>query len=228
MSVSTEELMSEGRALVRSIAIRIFRNIPVRVDLDDLIAYGELGLMEAARDFDEEKGAQFTTFAYYRIQGAIYDGLAKMTWTSRARLRRIKFERAANAVMSEDAEVQGENALSEQASGEWFARATNKLSTVYMMSEFEDQEGSSYDFEDPNGDATGPVLHKEASDQLRKAVEKLPHAEKRLISLVYFEGYTLQDAGEQLGYSKSWASRLHARILESLSRELQKLGLSHL
>ncbi|MBL8873275.1 MAG: hypothetical protein JNK90_26075 [Planctomycetaceae bacterium] len=63
---------------------------------------------------------------------------------------------------------------------------------------------------------------------MRKAVEKLPYAEKRLISLVYFEGYTLQDAGEQLGYSKSWTSRLHARILETLSRDLQKLGISHL
>ncbi|MBL8872003.1 MAG: sigma-70 family RNA polymerase sigma factor [Planctomycetaceae bacterium] len=228
MSDSTAELVSEGRALVRSIAIRIFRNIPVRVDLDDLIAYGELGLMEAARDFDEEKGAQFTTFAYYRIQGAIYDGLAKMTWTSRARLRRIKYERAANAVMMQDADANSNKALGEEASGEWFAKTAQKLSTVYMMSEMDDSEGGSYDFEDPNGDVTGPVFHKEASDQLRKAVEKLPYAEKRLISLVYFEGYTLQDAGEQLGYSKSWTSRLHARILETLSRDLQKLGISHL
>lgn len=228
MSVSTAELVAEGRALVRSIAIRIFRNIPVRVDLADLIAYGELGLMEAARDYDEEKGAQFTTFAYYRIQGAIYDGLAKMTWTSRARLRRIKYERAASAVMLQDAESQGGKAFGEEESGEWFAKTTQKLSTVYMMSEIENPDGGGYDFEDPNGDATGPVLHKEASEQLRKAVEKLPYAEKRLISLVYFEGYNLQDAGEQLGYSKSWTSRLHARILESLSRELQKLGLSHL
>ena len=228
MPVTTAELIEDGRALVRSIAIRIFRNIPVRVDLADLIAYGEVGLMEAARDYDQEKGAQFTTFAYYRIQGSIYDGLAKMTWTSRARLRRIKYERAANAVMQQEAENDSASELDAQASGEWFSRTTQRLSAVYMMSDMDGQEGGVRDVEDPSGDAAEPVLHKEASDQLRKAVEKLPFAEKRLISLVYFEGYTLQDAGEQLGYSKSWTSRLHARILETLSRELQRLGISYL
>jgi RNA polymerase sigma factor for flagellar operon FliA len=42
---------------------------------------------------------------------------------------------------------------------------------------------------------------------------------------VYFEGYTLQDAGDLLGISKSWASRLHAKILESLATEMRQLNL---
>lgn len=226
MSETVAEMIEEGRALVRSIAIRIFRSIPVRVDLADLIGYGEVGLMEAARDFDNEKGAQFTTFAYYRIQGAIYDGLAKMTWTSRAKLRRLRYERMANEVMQSDEQAQGKKSLDADESGEWFARTAGRLSMVYMMTDIEKEDGDRRDVEDPHGDAAAPVIHKEATEQLRRAVDRLPMAEKRLISLVYFEGYTLQDAGERLGYSKSWTSRLHARILETLGSELQKVGLT--
>jgi len=43
--------------------------------------------------------------------------------------------------------------------------------------------------------------------------------------LVYFEGYTLQDAGNILGFSKSWASRLHAKVLENLAMDLRRLDL---
>ena len=62
---TNSELMEQGQPLVYSLAAKIHRSIPMRIDLDDLIAYGELGLAEAARDFDPEVGTRFTTFAYY-------------------------------------------------------------------------------------------------------------------------------------------------------------------
>ena len=106
-------MISEGRALVRSLALRIYRGLPVKVDLEDLIAYGELGLAEAARDFDPDQGNQFSTFAYYRIRGAIYDGVAKMTWTSRARYRRMRYEQMANQVLEREEERKSEEGSSD-------------------------------------------------------------------------------------------------------------------
>ena len=41
---------------------------------------------------------------------------------------------------------------------------------------------------------------------------------------MYFQGLDLQEAGKQLGISKSWASRLHAKTLRQLARDGQ---LSH-
>lgn len=97
------ELIDEGQPLVISLASQIFPNIPVRVEFDDLIAYGQVGLAEAAREFDPEEGCKFTTFAYYRIRGAIYDGLSKMSWTSRAYYRRMRYEQLADQVLQEEA-----------------------------------------------------------------------------------------------------------------------------
>ncbi len=218
-------LIAEGQALVRSLASRIQRSVPVKVDLEDLIAYGEVGLAESARDFDPNHGTQFSTFAYYRIQGAIYDGLAKMTWTSRSRYKRLRYEQmAAETLERESAENLGKDSLS--AHGNWFGRVNEKLAVVFLASgDADGQANVTEGVEDPSESAPQLVLHREASDRLRQLVDQLPNEERRLVCMVYFEGKTLQEASSQMGISKSWASRLHSRILERLAGQLRRLDL---
>ena len=45
------------------------------VTMDDLLSAGHLALVEAARDYDPEKGAAFGTYAYHRINWAIFHEL---------------------------------------------------------------------------------------------------------------------------------------------------------
>src|SRR5687767_10234121 len=63
-------LFDSCQGLVRSLAWRIQTKMGRMVELDDLIAYGQLGLVEAARNFDAGRGLAFTTFAHYRIRGS--------------------------------------------------------------------------------------------------------------------------------------------------------------
>jgi RNA polymerase sigma factor FliA len=220
----TVSLIEEGRALVRSLALRIYRNLPIRVELDDLIAYGELGLAEAARDFDHEHGAQFSTFSYYRIRGAIYDGVAKMTWTSRARYRRLRYERMANQVLENERDNPGAGGeLNDPAA--WFARTTEQLAVVYLASGLDSETDMMAQLADNQQEPSERIIKLEVSEKLRNLVTKLPPLESRLIQMVYFDGYTLQDAAASLGYSKSWASRLHAKILEDLALRMRNLGM---
>lgn len=219
------ELIAEGQALVRSLALRIYRNLPVRVDLEDLIAYGEVGLAEAARDFDPSRGNQFSTFAYYRIRGAIYDGLAKMTWTSRARYRRMRSESMAHDVLESERAADSGEPMDAQASGQWFARVTERLAMVFLASDQDDEINPVTAAIDPEDGPAQHFIHREASERLRTLVDRLPDSERRFVQLVYFEGYNLQDAGSRLGFSKSWASRLHAKILEKLADDMRRLGL---
>lgn len=65
--------------LVRSIAWQVHRTAPASVEIDDLVAFGFLGLIQAAERFDPDHGAQFSTFAYPRIRGAMLNGMAKMS-----------------------------------------------------------------------------------------------------------------------------------------------------
>ena len=51
---------------------------------------------------------------------------------------------------------------------------------------------------------------------LKEALGQLSKNEKTLIELYYYQDMTLEEAASQLGLSKSWASRLHARALTKL------------
>lgn len=224
-SPATSELIADGRALVRSLALRIHRNVPVRVDLEDLIGYGELGLAEAARDFEPSLGNQFSTFAYYRIRGAIYDGLSKMTWTSRARYRRMRFESMADDILETERELDDGKPRDAEESGKWFSRVTERLAMVFLASDGDEETNPVNLAEDPSESAPNRLIHREAGEKLRAMVDRLPEMERRLINYVYFDGLNLQEAGIRLGFSKSWASRLHAKILERLADDMRRLDL---
>jgi RNA polymerase sigma factor for flagellar operon FliA len=68
-------------------------------------------------------------------------------------------------------------------------------------------------------------LQQEARERLAQLIPTLPADSAALIRSIYFEGLTLQEAGERLGISKGWASRLHARALEQLARGLRSVGI---
>lgn len=220
------ELIAEGQAMVKSLANRIHRNIPVPVDLDDLIAYGQVGLAEAAQDFDPEKGARFTTFAYYRIQGAIYDGVSKMCWTTRGQYHRLRYEQMSAEVLRHENESAGEpEANSPQAEASWLGRISAKLAVVFLGCESSEDDVPRHDVaEDPAPSPSTSAAIREISTKLHELIDTLPPDARQLIRTTYFEGFTLQEAAQRLGISKSWASRLHARTLEQLSKTLRRLG----
>lgn len=70
--------LEQYEGLVRSIAWQAHRSAPASVEIDDLVAFGFLGLIEAAERFDPERGVLFSTFAYPRIRGAMLNGMARM------------------------------------------------------------------------------------------------------------------------------------------------------
>src|SRR5205085_3882174 len=76
--------------LVKAIAIRVHENLPVHVDLDDLIHAGVMGLFDAVEKYDNGKNVQFHSYAKHRIKGAILDSLRQLDWASRDLRRRQK------------------------------------------------------------------------------------------------------------------------------------------
>ena len=223
---SQRELIAEGQGLVHSLAAKVRRSLPMRVEIDDLIAYGEVGLAQAARDFDPEHGTQFVTFAYYRVRGAIYDGVSKMSWTSRARFQRMKYQRMANQVLQDEAQRPGVGSSAAERDASWLAGVSEKLAVVFFASHG-DEEGVLRDstLADPDANPASVIAaQKEICHRLHDLVDELPHLERQLITSVYFEGATLKEAGTRMGISKSWASRMHAKALERLAHALRRLG----
>ena len=88
-------MVLEHLPLVKAIAVRVHENLPVHVDLDDLVHAGILGLFDAANKYNPEKQVVFSSYAKHRIKGAILDSLRQLDWASRDMRRRHKQVEAA-------------------------------------------------------------------------------------------------------------------------------------
>jgi RNA polymerase sigma factor (sigma-70 family) len=72
---SPDALIAQHMTLARQLAFRLARLLPRFVDADALESDAMLGLIQAARTFDPERGVSFATYASRRIRGAMIDGL---------------------------------------------------------------------------------------------------------------------------------------------------------
>lgn len=199
------DLIFRSQGLVRSIAWKIHQKLPPSVDLDDLIGFGQIGLAEAARDFDSNRNVQFTTYAYYRVRGAILDGLSTMSWFSKADYNRGRYEMAANDLLESS---------TDRDDTAWFGKSARILSMSYLISR---SGGDATALEPETIDSPPDAAEAaELKEVMHRLIDDLPAQEKAILKSVYFCGLSIKAAGEEIGISKPWASRLHGRALDAL------------
>ena len=73
----------------------------VQLELDDLVQEGFLGLLDALRRFDANRGVSFSTFAYPRIAGAIDDYLRRQDFVSQGERKELKRIDAARDLLAQ-------------------------------------------------------------------------------------------------------------------------------
>ena len=210
---AVHQLAETHRSYAHAIASDILRKLPAHVEKADVQACAELGLMEAARAFDARPGVQFKTFAYYRIRGAIYDGLRKSSWFSRTQYKDFQFEQASNEYMKDCSEASASPAGTPAVTMGELEHHASSIVTCYMLSLESSDVAQPADKRRSQEDE---LLSKEAHARLRAAVPKLPEKNRRVIEAYYFEGLNLDEIGAEMGLSKSWTCRIHAKALEML------------
>ena len=223
---TTDQLIDECQGLVKSLAWKARTGLPHSVDIDDLIGYGQVGLSEAAKAYDPSRGVKFSTFAYYRVRGAIFDGLTMMSWFRRSPSRDVKFEQMANEVLEEQSEEASRSeATSLRNDGRWLKELSSSLAIVYLAGDRPDGESDMQPVDSSMPTPQSAVSEDEVHARLTDLVDSLPGQEGALIRAAYYEGLSLTDAARRIGVSKSWASRLHAQTLKRLAHSLRQAGI---
>src|SRR4029079_5587042 len=77
-------LIEQHLPLVRHVVFQVAVHFPRHVDREELATAGALGLVEAARRYDESRGVPFDRFAARRIRGAILDSVRAADWAPRS------------------------------------------------------------------------------------------------------------------------------------------------
>ncbi len=221
--VNPDQLVVEYMGFVTALAKKILRGLPDFVELGDLESYGQIGLIEASRRFDPARGVQFKTFAYYRIRGAIYDGIRKMAWFEKDPDWDVNFQAATNEILTDSADSNsgshGSMTLEDEISA---TRDTiMRIAGARLLSLDHESMG------DIAGDQESPEEAAELASVVqivRESLEQMDEKERAVLENYYFNHMTLEEAGATLGLSKSWTSRVHARALKNLGALVKKRG----
>jgi len=216
------------------VASRIRERLPKHVDMEDLVQAGVVGLLEACSSYDSSKDAQFSTFAKFRIRGAILDSLRKLDWGSRT-LRRKGREIAASVVKLESSlgrqPVEEEIAADMQMPLDELQNALTQLDGLYLVGQqvtSSHDHGESYDLVEsaPSTGDDNPFklcLEGERKAQLATAVSQLSEREQMILSLYYQEELTMKEISQVVGIAVSRVSQIHAAMMVKLRAVLGHL-----
>jgi RNA polymerase sigma factor FliA len=224
----------EHLQLVKAIAVRVHENLPVHVDMDDLVHAGILGLFDAASKYNPEKQVAFSSYAKHRIKGAILDSLRQLDWASRDMRRRHKQVEAATRDLAgtlqrnpTEAEVAEKLGMDPQR---WRGmmldlRNVGLISASTRSNEYEDLPAPDFPCK--------PETHPDsicAREQLRgvlgEAMKVLPERYQKVVTLYYTAEMTMKEIGGILGINESRVSQIHKAALEKMQVALTANGIS--
>lgn len=197
--MSGNGFIAQHEKMVYGVASRLRRELSLVGELDDLIAFGFRGLIEAQHRFDPTRGVRFQTFAYHRVRGAMLDGVRKM-----AHVPRRAHERFQRVDVDESRLTAAPSALDKA-----FTRISATLTTASVLSG---------DLAEESPEAL--LLKHESITRLLAALPRLSSRHRALVRGYYFEGRSIDAIAHELGISRSWASRLHTQALRQLRRAL--------
>lgn len=194
----------------------------MRGERADLLAFGQQGLVEAALRYDPDRG-DFKRFAYYRVRGAMIDGLRKMgPWTRRG-YERIAIlgtlDRAADAGDDGD-QVAPETALQAAERLRQHMAAMVTAVTIGVFAESA-HEGDTVVPKDGRALQDEELGRRQVAASVQEALASLEEPDRGVVERMYLGGERLDDIARDLGCSKSWASRIHTRALKKLGARLK-------
>ena len=209
---------------VQSLARRMASTMPHSIDLGDLVQDGMIGLIDAARRFDESRGIKFETFAERRVRGAMIDALRRDAWPRGVRRVRRELEAAREVLRRE---LGAEPTLADLAKrvGTEEGRLERTILRITAI-----ESTSPLAHADTIDSASLPAVlvpseppspdflfeQGEVRDRVRAAMMKLPPRERLIVRLYYFGEATMKEIGEQIGVNESRVSQLHARAMQRL------------
>lgn len=223
------EQITQFLPMVHKIAHQVISYLKPPLSFEDLVSAGTVGLVKAARDFDPSHQAEFKTYAYIRIKGAILDELRGWSFVPANINKQIRH-----------AMQVGQKITEQTGTAPTDAELANKLGIglheLYQM--FENARAKHFVSIDGPGE-DGPPLGKflaaantsspaqqieqaELVDKLAGAIQRLPEKQRQIILLYYQQHLTMKQIAEVFEITESRVSQIHASALFNLSLKLRQ------
>ena len=226
-----EQMLLEQLPQVKYIARRIHERLPQHVPFDDLLHAGIVGLMDAMHKYDATKNVRFSSYAKFRIRGAILDSLRDMDWSPRDLRRKARrLETTMQKLQTELGRSATEPELA-QAMGMGLQEFQHMLDEIRGLEvgslQIESlEDGRETDLSEtiagpPNQDPLFLCMQGERKQMLADAIAQLPQREQQVLALYYQEELTMKEVGTVLGVGESRVSQIHSVAVARLRATMQ-------
>jgi len=226
-----EQLVKRNIPLVRFTIERM--TVPQNrswLDIDDLVTAGIIGLIDALEKFDHEMGGKFSTYAFFRIRGAVLDEMRSMDWVPRSVRQKTRELECAYEVLEQklhrpitDADLARQLRLSLK---QYYAML-NKINIppiVSLEELLEDREQKRRDViaVETNGPARSygsvftELAAQESREMLAEMIDRLPEKERLVLTLYYYEELTMKEIAEILEVTESRVCQIHGQAVAHL------------
>ncbi|TFG47692.1 MAG: FliA/WhiG family RNA polymerase sigma factor [Candidatus Brocadiia bacterium] len=223
-----DDRINECLSMVPKIVQRVVSYLRPPLSFDDLVSAGTIGLVKAARDYDPSHKAEFKTYAFIRIRGAVIDELRNWSFVPAKPNRQIHEVMAASRKISEETGLAPDDA----ELAEILDISLEKLYEIFSNARA--QQFLSIDGMDGDKPTLGSLLaaynadtpdiqieKAELVELLAKTIEQLPKKQRQVILLYYQQHLTMKETAEVLDLTESRVSQLHASAIFSLSLKMR-------
>ena len=215
---------------VRLVAEGLRARLRFAMELEDLMSYGMIGLLNAIERFDPGRGVLLKTYAEHRIRGAILDGVRAMDWLPRsARQKERRYqetvskaeeaEAGSRRTPARDLPVPRAGSLSPSRP---LAAPPPRMELIYAGADLADFERVSQRaglrglLGAVGDDPEIQCQRKEMRGKLSQAVSRLSRRHRAVIELYYQRELSMKRIGEILQVHESRISQLHAAAIKRL------------
>jgi RNA polymerase primary sigma factor len=200
------------------------------VALEDLINEGNVGLIRAAKGFDETKGCRFITYAVWWIRQAILQALAEQSRIVRLPLNRVGELYKMGRATRELGHTLGRDPTTEEIADELDVsrgevEGMMSIHSTHLSLDSPVYEGSDKTFQEMISDDDEVAPNEAVVDEaMKKSVERmlqiLDHREKTIIQLFFGintdRRHTLAEIGRTMGISRERVRQLKNRAIAKL------------
>lgn len=209
----------EGLTVVDAVAYRLARRLGPHVELEELQGIGRLALVRVNQTYDPARST-FVAYAAYKLKWAIFDEVRRTTH-ARSAAARLNAVMASERHMEQLADPDEGGDLSAEG---WKARLTGLLEdqAAALAMGLSTSRADAMSVGDEPASPEEVTARAEVAESVRGALSELPERERALVERHYYGGEAFEAIAEDLGISKSWASRLHDRAIATLGKALRE------
>lgn len=219
--VDPDQLVHDHLPLVHHVVADVLARVPRHVPRDELVSAALLGLVQAAKSFDPDRGVTFDRYARRRMRGALLDDLRSRDWASRGVRAQARKHRQATDELTTSlgrAPTNVEAAAALGVSRTEVDRLTDDVHRATVLNYdavFREAEDTLVAAE---ADPGSVILERERRAYLMDAVNALPERLRLVVVGCFFEERPMLELAQELGVTESRVSQMKAEAL-ALIRE---------